>query len=117
MNTHSHTDSLQQTPLGSVDLPLELKIALMFEEQIILTLARSVNSAFCLICVKICNVLKSIFPSKWEKQQKWKLYLQFISTCPSGALCSFEEEMQTQNVNLHSLNEVKVQTQKYLLFP
>ena len=34
-----------------------------------------------------------------------------------GTLCSFGEEIPTQNCNIYTTNEVIIQTQKYLFFP
>ena len=34
-----------------------------------------------------------------------------------GALCSFGEEIKSQNFNIYCIHEVIIQTKKYLFFP
>ena len=34
-----------------------------------------------------------------------------------GALCSFGEEIQTENLKIDNINETMMQTQKYSFFP
>ena len=40
-----------------------------------------------------------------------------LVVCLKGALCCFEDEIQTQNSDIYNINEVIIQTQKCLLFP
>ena len=39
-----------------------------------------------------------------------------FSTLIKGALCSFQEEIQTQHFNFYKINEAVIQTQKYYIF-
>ena len=41
----------------------------------------------------------------------------FLFLCIKGALCSFGEEIQTQNCNINNINEVMIQTGKYVISP
>lgn len=50
----------------------------------------------------------------YERSNKVKEKNQFSV---KGALCRFEEEIQTQNFNVYDINEVKKQIQIYLSFP
>ena len=62
-------------------------------------------------------LVTAVWTSVGFKVTEWRLNGTGFLKKLKGALCSFEEEIQTPNFNINKMKKVKTQTQKYLSFP
>lgn len=66
--------------------------------------------------VKICVNLTGLHHVAKEEKEVADNAIWFMIRGIKGSLCSFEEEIQTQIINIYKVNEVLIQTQTYV-FP